>query len=69
MRNVRMIRTDPGLVWIPLEEAVYCENCKTVSSSRGMRCGLCGSERVVPLMLTIPGPWDPSPTPAVALAA
>ena len=28
MCNVRMIRTEPGLVSIPLEKAVYCENCK-----------------------------------------
>ena len=33
MCNVRMIRTEPGLVSIPLEKAVYCENCTMVSSS------------------------------------
>ena len=33
MCKVRMIRTEPGLVSIPLEKAVYCENCKMVSSS------------------------------------
>jgi hypothetical protein len=69
MRNVRMIRTEPDLVWIPLEKAVYCENCETVSSSCGMRCGLCGSEQIVPLATSMPEPWDPSPAPAVTLAA
>jgi hypothetical protein len=69
MRNVRMIRPQPDLVWIPLEEAVYCENCETVSSSSGRRCGLCGSEQIVPLAATTPEPWDPSPAPVVALAA
>jgi hypothetical protein len=69
MRNVRMIRTEPGLVSIPLEKAVYCENCKTVSSSSGQRCGLCGSEHIVRLAPLMPGPLDPSPVPAVALAA
>ena len=69
MRNVRMIRTQPDLVWVPLEKAVCCENCETVSSSSGRRCGLCGSERVIPLALMMPGPWDPGPAPAVALAA
>ena len=39
MCNVRMIRTEPGLVSIPLEKAVYCENCKMVSSSARQRCG------------------------------
>jgi hypothetical protein len=69
MRNVRMIRTEPGLVWIPLEKAVYCETCETVSTSSGRRCGLCGSEQIVRLVTTKPEPWDPSPAPAVALAA
>ena len=46
MCNVRMIRTEPGLVSIPLEKAVYCENCTMVSSSARQRCGLCGSERI-----------------------
>ena len=39
MCNVRMIRTEPGLVSIPLEKAVYCENCTMVSSSARQRCG------------------------------
>ena len=69
MRNVRMIRTEPDLVWIPREKAVYCENCETVSSSSGRRCGLCGSEQIVPLAAPTPEPWDPSPAPVVALAA
>ena len=69
MCNVRMIRTEPGLVSIPLEKAVYCENCEMVSSSAGRRCGLCGSERIIGLAPLIPGPWDPSPAPALALAA
>jgi hypothetical protein len=69
MRNVRMIRTEPGLVSIPLEKAVYCENCQTVSSSSGQRCGLCGSEHIFRLAPLMPGPLDPSPVPALALAA
>ena len=69
MRNVRMIRTEPGLVWIHLEKAVYCGTCETVSTSSGQRCGLCGSEQIVRLVATKPEPWDPSPTPAIALAA
>lgn len=67
MRNVRMIRTEPGLVWIRLEKAVYCETCETVSTSSGRRCGLCGSAEIVRLIAT--KPWDPSPAPATASAA
>ena len=32
MRNVLMIRREAGLVAIPVEKAVYCENCQTVST-------------------------------------
>jgi hypothetical protein len=69
MCNVRMIRTEPGLVSIPLEKAVYCENCKMVSSSARQRCGLCGSEQITRLVLLIPEPWDPGSAPAAVLAA
>jgi hypothetical protein len=69
MCNVRMIRTERGLVSIPLEKAVYCENCRMVSSSASQRCGLCGSERIDRLAPLIPEPWDPGPLPAHALAA
>jgi len=69
MRNVLMIRREPGLVSIPVENAVYCENCETISTSTGQRCGLCGSEKIVRFALRTPDPWNPSPAPAVSLAA
>jgi hypothetical protein len=69
MCNVRMIRTEPGLVSIPVREAVYCENCWMVSSSARQRCGLCGSEQIVRLVHLIPEPWNPGPMPALAMAA
>ncbi len=69
MCKVRMIRTEPGLVSIPLEKAIYCENCKMVSSSARQRCGLCGSEKIVRMAHLMPDPWDPGPVPALASAA
>jgi len=69
MRNVLMIRREPGLVAIPVEKAVYCETCDTVSTSSGKRCGLCGSEAIVELAPLSGGPWDPGPVPALALVA
>lgn len=69
MRNVLMIRREADLVAIPVEKAVYCENCQTVSTSARQRCGLCGSEQIARLVAPNPGPWDPSPTPAAVLAA
>ena len=69
MRNVVMIRCEPGLVSIPVESAVYCGNCETVSTSPGRRCGLCGSEDIARLVPPIPGPWDQGPAPAAVLAA
>jgi len=69
MRNVTMIRTEPGLVSIPVERAVYCENCETVSTSAQRRCGVCGSEQIMELAPLLTHPWDPGPAPAAALAA
>ena len=69
MCNVRMIRTEPGLVSIPLEKAVYCENCDMVSSSARPRCGLCGSERIVELAPLFSGPCDPGSPPAPPVAS
>ncbi len=68
MRNVRMIRPEPGLVAIPLEKAVYCESCEMVSTSARQRCGLCGSERIVELAPFFSGPTDPGSPPAAAFA-
>lgn len=68
MCNVVMIRPVPGLVSIPLEKAVYCRTCETISTSLG-RCGLCGSERIIELSPLFKGPGDPDPGPAFALAA
>jgi hypothetical protein len=64
-----VIRREPGLVSISVENAVYCENCETVSTSSGRRCGLCGSEDIARLVPPIPEPWDPGPAPAAVLAA
>lgn len=69
MRNVTMIRNEPGLVSIPVERAIYCENCETVSTSAARRCGLCGSEQIARLAALIPEPLDPGPVSAFALAA
>ena len=69
MCKVRMIRTEPGLVSIPLEKAVYCENCTMVSSSGRQRCGLCGSERIMVLAPLVTHPWDPGPASAAVVAA
>jgi hypothetical protein len=68
MRNVVMIRPEAGLVSIPVEKAVYCQACETVSTSLG-RCGVCGSERLMELVSMLTDPWDPGPVPAIALAA
>jgi hypothetical protein len=68
MRNVVMIRTEPRFVSIPVENAVYCQNCEMVSTSI-RRCGLCGSERILELAPMLKDPWDPGPVPAIALAA
>jgi hypothetical protein len=47
---------------IPLELAVYCVNCNTISNSRPYECAVCGNEaglRVQPIL-------DPDPEPQAA---
>lgn len=69
MRNITMIHTEPGLISIPVEQAVYCQNCETVSTSAQKRCGVCGSEQITELAPLVTPPWDPEPGPAAGLAA
>lgn len=68
MDNIVMIRSEPGLVSIPVERAVYCRACETISTSV-KRCGLCGSEQVIELAPLLSDPWDPGPVAANGLAA
>jgi hypothetical protein len=71
MRNVRMLRTEPNLVSIPVEQAIYCENCETVTNSHRERCGRCGSDRVLRLAALIDGPPsgpESGPAPAGCIA-
>lgn len=65
-RNVRMLRKEANFISIPVETAIYCENCETVSNSGRERCGVCGSEAILSLVHMIGGPpKNPSPGPAV----
>jgi hypothetical protein len=59
MPKVVEIRTETAICSIPLHQAVYCENCHTISNSRPYRCGVCGSEavlRVEPILNREPDP-------------
>jgi hypothetical protein len=47
MPKVVEIRAEPAISSIPLRQAIYCENCNTISNSRPYRCGVCGSEAVL----------------------
>lgn len=62
-RNIRMLRKAANFVSIPVENAVYCENCETVSNSGRDRCGVCGSEAILSLVRIIDGPPS-NPGPA-----
>jgi hypothetical protein len=67
MSDIKMIRREPGLVSLPVQGAVYCENCERVSNSTNARCGVCGSEAVSNLRLLIDGPPNgPDSGPAAA---
>jgi len=59
MPKVVEIRTETAICSIPLHQAVYCENCNTISNSRPYRCGVCGSGavlRVEPILNRNPEP-------------
>lgn len=60
-----MLREDANLKSIPVESAIYCENCETVSNSNRERCGVCGSESILSLVPILGGPpTPPAPSPA-----
>ena len=59
MAKVIELCAEPAICSIPLKQAVYCENCNTISNSRPYRCGVCGSEavlRVEPILNREPEP-------------
>ena len=59
MPKVIEIRAEPAICSIPLYQAIYCENCNTISNDRPYRCGVCGSEavlRVEPILNRNPEP-------------
>jgi hypothetical protein len=55
---------------IPLELAVYCVNCNTISNSQPHRCAVCGSQAVLRVQPILdPDPEPPATQrPALALA-
>ena len=70
MLKVKMLRTEPNFLCIPVVQAIYCENCETVSNSTQRRCGHCGSEAIMSLKTLIDGPPDgpeSGPAPAACL--
>lgn len=67
MRNVKMLRMEANFVSIPVEMAIYCQNCETVSNSTRRRCGVCGSEAIFSLTILIDGP-PPGPGTGPAAA-
>lgn len=66
-RNVCMLHKEANLVSVPVEIAIYCNNCETVSNSGRERCGVCGSEAILSLIQMLGGPPpDPDHSPASA---
>lgn len=59
MAKLTLIRSEPVMISVPLDLAVLCENCQTISNSRGDRCGVCGSQAILSLKPIL----DPEPQP------
>jgi hypothetical protein len=47
MAKIIELPVQPAICSIPLGQAVYCENCKTISNSRPYKCGVCESDAVL----------------------
>jgi hypothetical protein len=59
MPKVVKIRAEPAICSISLRQAIYYENCNTISNARPYRCGVCDSEavlRVEPILNRNPEP-------------
>ena len=56
MCQVRRLRPEHRLVCIPVEKAVYCENCGSITNSPSERCDKCGSGPVLRLATLIDQP-------------
>jgi hypothetical protein len=56
MCQIKRFRSEPSLVSIPVDKAIYCRHCKTVSNSLRERCGKCGSAFVLHLATLIDQP-------------
>ena len=59
MAKIFELPVQPVICSIPVAQAVYCENCYTISNSRPYRCGVCDSEavlRVEPILDRNPQP-------------
>ena len=62
MAKLTVIRPEPVITSVPLHLAMLCENCQTISNSSMQRCGVCGSQAVLPLKsLLDPEPQPPKP--------
>jgi hypothetical protein len=67
MCQVRRLRPEHHLVCIPVEKAVYCENCGSITNSPSECCGRCGSGSVLHLAgLIDQPPGGPGSGPASA---
>jgi hypothetical protein len=56
MCEIRMIRPAYRLVIIPVDEAIYCRACRSVTNSHIERCGKCGGDSVLRLATLIDQP-------------
>jgi hypothetical protein len=56
MSQVKVLHPLHCLVSIPVDKAIYCENCKNITNSPSERCGKCGSKLVLRLATLIHRP-------------
>jgi hypothetical protein len=59
MAKLFELPAEQSICCIPLKHAVYCRTCLTVSNSRPLVCGLCGSGKVMRLETVLSDNPDP----------
>lgn len=68
MSRITMLRSKPNFLSIPVEQAMYCGECKAINNSPNDRCGRCGSEALIKVGIPAGGPPEgPESGPAPAL--
>jgi hypothetical protein len=67
MPNLFMLRAEPNFLSIPIDQAMYCDECRAINNSSNERCGRCGGDSLTKVVVPVGGPPE-GPEPGSAPA-